>query len=235
MVLNKIISDREALPPLEGNSPAHIKASLMGPSSRCLVSQGRDCSWAPGRESFWRNSTGPAPARCTSKLWQVKWREMSPGILSRSGTGRPTSGRLPEEGAVIRDRYLLKDFLEYTHIRQGLLAPMTPPIPWWSPGNCCRPLKRTSRNTSTCPASAWWPSTAPFSYQEEIFQFDLLHPPGEGNRRSIRENLDKIAPHLDRDLRPDFQAAAIWGSGISPTWRTIRECWNFSSTWTGPT
>jgi hypothetical protein len=41
----------------------------------------------------------------------------------------------------------------------------------------------------------------PLSYQEEIFQFDLLHPPEEGKHRSGRENLDRIAPHLDRDLR----------------------------------
>jgi secondary thiamine-phosphate synthase enzyme len=41
MVLNKIISDREAYRHLEGNSPAHIKASLMGPQLTVLVSQGK--------------------------------------------------------------------------------------------------------------------------------------------------------------------------------------------------
>jgi secondary thiamine-phosphate synthase enzyme len=40
MVLNKIISDREAYRHLEGNSPAHIKASLMGPQLTVLVEQG---------------------------------------------------------------------------------------------------------------------------------------------------------------------------------------------------
>jgi secondary thiamine-phosphate synthase enzyme len=38
MVLNKIISDREAYRHSEGNSPAHIKASLMGPNLTVLVS-----------------------------------------------------------------------------------------------------------------------------------------------------------------------------------------------------
>lgn len=38
MVLNKIISDRESYRHLEGNSPAHIKASLMGPHLSLLVS-----------------------------------------------------------------------------------------------------------------------------------------------------------------------------------------------------
>jgi secondary thiamine-phosphate synthase enzyme len=41
MVLNKIISDQEAYRHLEGNSPAHIKACLMGPQLTVLVSQGR--------------------------------------------------------------------------------------------------------------------------------------------------------------------------------------------------
>jgi secondary thiamine-phosphate synthase enzyme len=41
MVLNKIISDGEAYRHLEGNSPAHIKASLMGSSLTVLVSNGR--------------------------------------------------------------------------------------------------------------------------------------------------------------------------------------------------
>ncbi len=41
MVLNKIISDKEAYRHLEGNSPAHLKASLMGPQLTVLVSQGR--------------------------------------------------------------------------------------------------------------------------------------------------------------------------------------------------
>ncbi|MGA9753988.1 MAG: secondary thiamine-phosphate synthase enzyme YjbQ [Desulfobaccales bacterium] len=41
MVLNKIISDGEAYRHLEGNSPAHIKASLMGSSLTVLVNNGR--------------------------------------------------------------------------------------------------------------------------------------------------------------------------------------------------
>jgi secondary thiamine-phosphate synthase enzyme len=41
MVLNKLISDREPYRHLEGNSPAHIKASLMGPQLTVLVSRGR--------------------------------------------------------------------------------------------------------------------------------------------------------------------------------------------------
>jgi secondary thiamine-phosphate synthase enzyme len=41
MVLNRIISDQEAYRHLEGNSPAHVKASLMGAHLSVLVSNGR--------------------------------------------------------------------------------------------------------------------------------------------------------------------------------------------------
>ncbi len=41
MVLNKIISDREAYRHLEGNSPAHIKASLVGPDLTVIITGGR--------------------------------------------------------------------------------------------------------------------------------------------------------------------------------------------------
>lgn len=41
MVLNKIISDREPYRHQEGNSPAHVKASVIGPHLTILVSKGR--------------------------------------------------------------------------------------------------------------------------------------------------------------------------------------------------
>ena len=41
MVLNKVISDQEPYRHREGNSPAHIKASLMGPNLTVLVSKQR--------------------------------------------------------------------------------------------------------------------------------------------------------------------------------------------------
>ena len=41
MVLNKLISDRGSYRHAEGNSPAHIKASLVGPQLTVIVSQGR--------------------------------------------------------------------------------------------------------------------------------------------------------------------------------------------------
>jgi len=41
MVLNKLISERESYRHLEGNSPAHIKASVIGPQLSLMVSGGR--------------------------------------------------------------------------------------------------------------------------------------------------------------------------------------------------
>jgi secondary thiamine-phosphate synthase enzyme len=41
MVLNQVISDHEPYRHLEGNSPAHIKASLIGPQLTLMVSGGR--------------------------------------------------------------------------------------------------------------------------------------------------------------------------------------------------
>ena len=41
MVLNKVISEKEPYRHMEGNSPAHVKASIIGPQLTVLVSQGR--------------------------------------------------------------------------------------------------------------------------------------------------------------------------------------------------
>jgi secondary thiamine-phosphate synthase enzyme len=41
MVLNKLISDQESYRHLEGNAPAHVKASVIGSHQSVLVSKGR--------------------------------------------------------------------------------------------------------------------------------------------------------------------------------------------------
>ena len=80
MVLNKIISDREPYRHGEGNSPAHIKATLWAPSSPSS-SAGAACSWAPGRASISANSTGPATGGCWSRSPRADGREAE--ILQR--------------------------------------------------------------------------------------------------------------------------------------------------------
>jgi hypothetical protein len=110
------------------------------------------------------------------------------------------------EGAVaIRDRNLLKDFLEYTHIRQGLLAPYNTAYPLIEPRELLPSFEKNFSEYKHLPSFSMVAFNRPLSYQEEIFQFDVLHPPEDGKRRAIRENLDKITPHLDRDLRPLFK------------------------------
>ena len=101
----------------------------------------------------------------------------------------------------IQDRTLLKDFLEYVHIRLGLLAPYDEAYPLIEPRELLPSFEKNFSEYNHLPSFSMVAFNRSLSYQEEIFQFDLLHPPEEGKRRSSRENLDRILPHLDRDLR----------------------------------
>jgi hypothetical protein len=107
--------------------------------------------------------------------------------------------------AAIRDRNLLKDFLEYTHIRQGLLAPYDAAYPLIEPRELLPSFEKNFSEYKHLPSFSMVAFNRPLSYQEEIFQFDLLHPRAEGTRRPGRGTLEKITPHLDRDLRPGFK------------------------------
>jgi hypothetical protein len=107
-----------------------------------------------------------------------------------------------KEPAAIRDRNLLKDFLEYLHIRLGLLAPYDASYPLIEPRELLPSFEKNFSEYKHLPSFSMVAFNRALSYQEEIFQFDLLQPPEEGKRRSGRENLDKIMPHLDRDHRP---------------------------------
>jgi hypothetical protein len=118
--------------------------------------------------------------------------------------GRPLAA-YQEDSVAIRDRNLLKDFLEYTHIRQGLLAPYNAAYPLIEPRELLPSFEKNFSEYNHLPCFSMVVFNRPLYYQEEIFQFDLLHPPEEGNRRTIRENLEKISPHLDRDLRRIFK------------------------------
>ncbi len=110
-----------------------------------------------------------------------------------------------KDPAAIRDRNLLKDFLEYLHIRLGLLAPYDASYPLIEPRELLPSFEKNFSEYKHLPSFSMVAFNRALSYQEEIFQFDLLHPPEEGKRRPVRENLDKIVPHLDRDLRSVFK------------------------------
>jgi hypothetical protein len=110
-----------------------------------------------------------------------------------------------KQGAAIRDRHVLKDFLEYVHIQQGLLAPYDSSYPLVEPRELLPSFEKNFAEYHHLPSFSLVAFNRPLSYQEEIFQFDLLHTLEEGGKKAIRENLDRIIPHLDRDLRPGFK------------------------------
>lgn len=110
-----------------------------------------------------------------------------------------------KQGAAIRDRYVLKDFLEYVHIQEGLLAPYDSAYPLIEFRELLPSFEKNFAEYRHLPSFSMVAFNRPLSYQEEIFQFDLLHTLEEGGKRAVRENLDRITPHLDRDLRPAFK------------------------------
>ena len=113
--------------------------------------------------------------------------------------------RYQEEPVAIEERQLLKDFLEYPHIRRALLAPYNADYPLVEPRELLPSFEKNFSEYKHLPSFSMVAFNRSLSYQEEVFQFDLVHPPAEKNRRAIKENLDKIIPHLDRDLRPAFK------------------------------
>jgi hypothetical protein len=104
----------------------------------------------------------------------------------------------------IRDRWLLKDYLEYIHIKQGLLAPYHAQYPVVEARELLPSFEKNFMEFPELPGFSLVAFNRTLSYQQENFQFDLLHSLAEGKRRT-RSNLDKILPHLDRDLRPQFK------------------------------
>jgi hypothetical protein len=104
----------------------------------------------------------------------------------------------------IRDRYLLKDFLEYVHIKKGLLAPYHANYPLVEARELLPSFEKNFAEYRELPGFSLVALNRTLSYQEECFQFDLLHCFAEGKRKA-RANVDRILPHLDRELRPDFK------------------------------
>lgn len=112
---------------------------------------------------------------------------------------------LQQGKAPLRDRYLLKDFLEYVHIKKGLLDAYHSGYPLIEARELLPSFEKNFVEYRHLPSFSMVAFNRGLAYQEEIFQFDILHPAGEGRRRGVRENLEKINPHLHRDLRPLFK------------------------------
>ena len=104
----------------------------------------------------------------------------------------------------IQDRYLLKEYLEYVHIKKGLLEVYSPAYPLVEPRELLPSFEKSFSEHPELPSFSLVALNRPLSYQEEIFQFDLLHPASKG-KKAIRDNLDKISPHLDKERRSIFR------------------------------
>lgn len=115
--------------------------------------------------------------------------------------GRPLKD-YRQGAATIQDRNVLKEFLEYLHLKKGLLAPYNANYPLIEPRELLPSFEKSFSEYKDLPSFSMVAFNRTISYQEEIFQFDLLHAAQEGKRRPGRGNLERITPHLDRDRRP---------------------------------
>ena len=98
------------------------------------------------------------------------------GILFRSAAQRPPLATYRKGEAALRDRYLLKEFLEYTHMKKGLLEPYDADYPLVEPRELLPSFEKNFAEYNHLPSFSMVAFNRPLSYQEEIFQFDLLHP-----------------------------------------------------------
>ncbi len=106
--------------------------------------------------------------------------------------------------AAIDDRYVLKEFLEYIHMKKGLLEAYSPSYPLVEARELLPSFEKTFSEHPDLPSFSLVALNRPLSYQDEVFQFDLLHPALE-DKKGIRENLEKISPHLDKERRTLFR------------------------------
>ncbi len=121
-------------------------------------------------------------------------------------------------GRTIRDQHTLKDFLDYVHIKKGLLEAYGPAYPLIEPRELL-PSFEINYAEYKLPCFSMVAFNRPLRYQQEVFQFDLLHTLGEmipekaGGRsrrlsareRILRENAEKFLPHLSKELRTAFK------------------------------
>ena len=82
-----------------------------------------------------------------------------------------------------RDRHLLKEFLDYTHLKKGLLEPYDADYPLVEPRELLPSFEKNFAEYKHLPSFSMVAFNRPLSYQDEIFQFDLLHPLSDGKRR----------------------------------------------------
>lgn len=118
----------------------------------------------------------------------------------------------------IQDRYVLKEFLEYIHIKKGLLEAYTSDYPLIEPRELL-PSFESNYAEYQLPCFSMVAFNRPLQYQREVFQFDILHSLGEAipeksggklrrlpaRERILKENAEKFLPHLSKELRATFK------------------------------
>ncbi len=104
----------------------------------------------------------------------------------------------------IYDRYLLKEYLEYLHMKTGLLEAYSASYPLVEPRELLPSFEKTFAEHPELPSFSLVAFNRALSYQEEVFQFDLLHSASDG-KKALRDNLEKISPHLDKERRAVFR------------------------------
>lgn len=118
----------------------------------------------------------------------------------------------------IQDRQTLKEFLEYIHIKKGLLEAYNADYPLIEPRELL-PSFEINYAEYQLPSFSMVAFNRPLQYQREVFQFDLLHSLGEevsekssgksrrlsARERILKENLEKFLPHLTKELRTSFK------------------------------
>jgi hypothetical protein len=118
----------------------------------------------------------------------------------------------------IRDRHLIKEFLEYVHIKKGLLEAYNTDYPLIEARELLPSFEVNFAEYKFLPSYSMVVFNRPLEYQQEVFQFDLHHRPEEKERseslqstalkksdRGGRQNLEKLLPHLTKELRAQFR------------------------------
>jgi len=119
----------------------------------------------------------------------------------------------------ISDRHILKEFLEYTHIKKGLLEPYNAEYPLIDARELLPSFEVNFAEYKFLPCFSMVAFNRSLDYQQEVFQFDLLHflseatpekpvakprrlPPRE---RLLKDNAEKFLPHLTKEFRTVFK------------------------------
>ena len=120
---------------------------------------------------------------------------------------------------IIHDRHILKEFLEYIHIKKGLLEAYNADYPLIDVRELLPSFEINFAEYKFLPSFSMVVFNRTLEYQQEVFQFDLLHNLAEiatdksnlkprrlhAKDRLLKDNADKFLPHLTKEFRTDFR------------------------------